>query len=268
LTSKWVEGSNFTQIIEILVTNTNLSNYATLADTINITASSDSFDLVVPGTISRLATNQSVVVQLGVRNKAGTAAGTSCSGTVVATWGGAYGPLQSSSTNVTGSCGFGNYTASASSLAAHSSPDWFNNAKYGIFIHWGLYSAPAYGSVAPNEDYAEWYWRRMSDPTWRTQTYQYHNETYGESFNYDDFMSNFTAANWDPKAWVDLVSAAGAQYIVPVTSIYWLFLFASFVADLNSQSTMMALRFSTFRLRSVCAPPCTMDPREILLGSF
>ena len=48
--------------------------------------------------------------------------------------------------------------------------------------------------------------------------YQYHLETYGENFNYDDFMSNFTDAAWDPKEWMDVISGSGARYFVPVTS--------------------------------------------------
>ena len=63
------------------------------------------------------------------------------------------------------------------------------------------------------------YWYRQHNPTFKTQTYQYHAATYGEAFNYDDFIANFTASKWDPKAWVDLFANAGAQYMVPVTSM-------------------------------------------------
>lgn len=59
---------------------------------------------------------------------------------------------------------------------------------------------------------------RQHDPNYKTQTYQYHLETYGEDFNYDDFMSNFTDVAWDPKEWMDLIAASGAHYFVPVTS--------------------------------------------------
>lgn len=52
----------------------------------------------------------------------------------------------------------------------------------------------------------------------KTATYEYHLETYGQHFNYDDFFSNFTDKKFDPKAWVDLFSDAGAQYFVPTTS--------------------------------------------------
>ena len=202
----------------MIVKNTHATNYATLADTVNITASSASLQLVTPGRVTRIAPGQSVIVQIGVKNSANVAPGTACTGTVTATWGGGYGALQSAGTAFSGKCGFGDYTADATSLATHWNPDWFNEVKFGIFIHWGVYAAPAYGSVQPNEDYAEWYGKRMYDPTYRTQTYQYHNETYGEDFNYDDFIANFTASQWDAQAWVDLIAAAGAQYMVPVTS--------------------------------------------------
>ena len=58
----------------------------------------------------------------------------------------------------------------------------------------------------------------MNDPTYKTKTYQYHLATYGENFTYDDFISNFTATEFNAKTWVDLIAAAGAQYMVPVTS--------------------------------------------------
>jgi alpha-L-fucosidase len=54
----------------------------------------------------------------------------------------------------------------------------------------------------------------------KTKTYQYHQATYGSAFNYDDFLSNFTAANFNAKNWVQLIADSGAQYMVPVTSEY------------------------------------------------
>lgn len=217
LTSKWVEGSDYVQIIEMIVSNSNANNYLTLADTLVVSVNSDSVDLVVPGNLTRLAPNQSAVVQVGVKNKAGVAPGTACTVNIVAEYGQKYGDNQTATAVVTGNCGFGDYQASTTSLDNHWNPDWFNDVKFGIFIHWGLYAAPAYGSVSPNEDYAEWYWMRQHDPTYKTKTYQYHLETYGENFNYDDFMSNFTDAAWDPKEWMDVISGSGARYFVPVT---------------------------------------------------
>lgn len=58
----------------------------------------------------------------------------------------------------------------------------------------------------------------MQDPNYKTHTYQYHRDTYGENFAYDDFIANFTGSKFDAKGWVDLIADAGAQYMVPVTS--------------------------------------------------
>ena len=58
----------------------------------------------------------------------------------------------------------------------------------------------------------------MTQPDFRSQTYQYHRDTYGEDFNYDDFMGNFTDQYFDAHDWMNLVADAGAQYVVPVTS--------------------------------------------------
>ena len=84
-------------------------------------------------------------------------------------------------------------------------PAWFNEAKFGIFIHWGLYSIPARIN--------EWYERHMytSDAKW-------HTEHYGspDKFGYKDFIPLFTAKKYDPEMWAELFQKAGARYVVPV----------------------------------------------------
>ncbi|KAF2091496.1 glycoside hydrolase family 29 protein [Saccharata proteae CBS 121410] len=114
--------------------------------------------------------------------------------------------------------GLKNYTESLDSLTLHESPDWFNDAKFGIMIHWGVYAVPGWGNSTPYEVYAEWHWwyshHRAAD---KADTYDYDLRTFGPSTVYDDFFQNFTAANYDPKAWVDLFSDAGAQYFVVTT---------------------------------------------------
>jgi alpha-L-fucosidase len=102
------------------------------------------------------------------------------------------------------------YVANDDSLSQHQSPDWFNDAKFGIFIHWGVYSVPAWAPVG--QQYAEWYWAQMNDPN--NPTHAYHAATYGENFNYDDFIGRFTADKFDPQAWVRLFAQAGARYFV------------------------------------------------------
>lgn len=94
------------------------------------------------------------------------------------------------------------------SLAAYRTPEWFQDAKFGIFLHWGVYSVPAYGN--------EWYSRNMYVPG--NDAFKHHIATYGpqSQFGYKDFIPMFKAAQFNPTQWVDLFARAGARYVVPV----------------------------------------------------
>jgi len=98
------------------------------------------------------------------------------------------------------------------SLETYEIPTWYQDAKFGIFIHWGVYCVPAYLS--------EWYPRHMyiDQDTWRGNAYQHHLETYGKhsEFGYKDFIPKLTADKFDADDWAELFKAAGARYIVPV----------------------------------------------------
>jgi alpha-L-fucosidase len=96
------------------------------------------------------------------------------------------------------------------SLARYQVPDWYQNAKFGIFIHWGVYSVPAFGS--------EWYPREMYQPGGEKSDYEHHLVTYGslDKFGYKDFIPLFKAENFSPAAWAKLFKDAGARYVVPV----------------------------------------------------
>lgn len=87
-------------------------------------------------------------------------------------------------------------------------PDWFSDAKFGIFIHWGVYSVPAYVN--------EWYPRNMYQKD--SKEYKHHIEKYGDhtKFGYKDFIPMFKAEKFDADEWVKVFKAAGAKYIVPV----------------------------------------------------
>ncbi|MFZ1939192.1 MAG: alpha-L-fucosidase [Terracidiphilus sp.] len=102
----------------------------------------------------------------------------------------------------------GPFRANWDSLAAYRVPDWFRNAKFGIFVHWGVYSVPAFGN--------EWYSRNMYVEG--TPAFRHHVETYGpqSKFGYKDFIPMFRAEHFDPDAWLDLFVQAGARYVVPV----------------------------------------------------
>ncbi len=102
----------------------------------------------------------------------------------------------------------GPFKPEADSLKKIGIPEWYKDAKLGIFIHWGAYSVPAFGS--------EWYPRKMYDPT--TKDHKHHLETYGplKDFGYKDFLPKFKAENFDPKAWAELFRQSGAKYVMPV----------------------------------------------------
>ncbi|KAK0471571.1 glycoside hydrolase family 29 protein [Armillaria novae-zelandiae] len=107
------------------------------------------------------------------------------------------------------------WTPDAQVLGGHETPTWWNRAKYGIFIHWGIYSVPAW---ATSSNYAESYdWFLHTDPGEDNPTWSHHLETYGTDVVYDDFISNFTASKFNASEWLDLFDNAGAKYFVLVT---------------------------------------------------
>jgi alpha-L-fucosidase len=100
------------------------------------------------------------------------------------------------------------FEATWESLKNYSVPEWYQDAKFGIFIHWGVYSVPAYAN--------EWYPRNMylqSSPE-----YEHHIHTWGphNQFGYKDFIPMFHAERFDPAGWAALFKKAGAKYVMPV----------------------------------------------------
>jgi len=102
----------------------------------------------------------------------------------------------------------GPYRPDWESLRQYETPDWYKDAKFGIFIHWGVYSVPAFGS--------EWYPRMMYQEG--SDEYKHHLATYGppSTFGYKDFIPRFKAEHFDPVQWAELFKASGARYVVPV----------------------------------------------------
>jgi alpha-L-fucosidase len=101
------------------------------------------------------------------------------------------------------------YQPTWESIDSRPVPGWFEDAKFGIFIHWGVYSVPAWG---PKGKYAEWYWSDMMKPD--GETWKFHAKTYGEQFKYQDFAPLFKAELFDPAQWADIFDRSGAKYIV------------------------------------------------------
>lgn len=114
------------------------------------------------------------------------------------------------------------------SISQHQRPQWYDDCKLGIFIHWGLYSVPAWAEVtwelggepSPEEwfthnPYAEWYLNTIRIPGSPARIH--HEKTYGKDFPYEKFADLFTCEKWDPKAWAELFREAGAGYVVLTT---------------------------------------------------
>ena len=105
----------------------------------------------------------------------------------------------------------GPYKPDWKDLERHAAaPEWFRDAKFGIYWHWGVYAVPAHGN--------EWYPKWMHTKKGRRSYYQHHVETYGEpdKFGYHDFIPKFTAEHFDAEDWAELCKKAGAQYAGPV----------------------------------------------------
>ncbi|MFI3213148.1 MAG: alpha-L-fucosidase [Eubacteriales bacterium] len=102
----------------------------------------------------------------------------------------------------------GPFDASWESLCEHDTPKWYKKDKFGIFIHWGIYSVPAFG----NEWYARYVYRKNSPE------YKYHVEKYGplDQFGYKDFIPMFKAEKFDANEWAELFEESGAKFVMPV----------------------------------------------------
>jgi len=110
------------------------------------------------------------------------------------------------------------------SVDARPTPQWWSDAKFGIFIHWGVYSVPAF---APKGEYAEWYWERLRnpgnpDPATRDAqihrlTREFHARVYGENFDYAAFAPQFRAEMFDADQWAQILRQSGAKYVVLVS---------------------------------------------------
>ncbi|EIW76353.1 glycoside hydrolase family 29 protein [Coniophora puteana RWD-64-598 SS2] len=166
---------------------------------------------VKPGVINRLTAGDQVVVDVLVENPSSVVEGgeltvvmTDNRGNPISTspgWPAA--PLRE------------NFGLSTSALESHETPTWWNEAKFGIFIHWGPYSVPGWG---PGYTYAEWYdWHLHSNPGPNNAFYEHQMKTYGKEVVYDDFFANLTGSKFNASEWVNLFDDAGAKYFVFTT---------------------------------------------------
>lgn len=112
------------------------------------------------------------------------------------------------------------YQPTWESLDKRPVPSWFEDSKFGIFIHWGVYSVPAWGptgdSIGVYDKYAEWYWNKLLNVNSKVNRHfrEFHEKTYGTDFKYQDFAPMFKAELFDPDKWAELFRESGAKYVV------------------------------------------------------
>ncbi len=114
------------------------------------------------------------------------------------------------------------YRADWASLDTRPMPPWYTDAKFGIFIHWGVYSVPSFAPVNVKDQtpYAEWYWHSLTEGKKANAstgdgalTWGFHKRVYGPDFPYFDFARMFRAELFDPDRWADVFSRSGARYV-------------------------------------------------------
>lgn len=151
-TQKWIEGTNQTQIVEAIITNAG-NQFVMPNNSVSINIHSPGLRTVKRALIKRLAPGDQIGVEIGVENQEGVTKGQSGLASIMIDG------LGVASKNYTFNATYGitPYSPTYDSVSSHESPAWFNSAKFGIFIHWGVYAVPAWGNVGKNETYAEWY---------------------------------------------------------------------------------------------------------------
>ncbi len=118
------------------------------------------------------------------------------------------------------------YQSNWESLDKRPIPQWFTDAKFGIFIHWGVYSVPAWAPASADigvyAKYAEWYWPRINggkDPNPQQGDVNklftdYHNRIWGSDFKYQDFALMWKAEQFNPTQWAAIFKESGAKYVI------------------------------------------------------
>ncbi|KAI4469463.1 alpha-l-fucosidase [Holotrichia oblita] len=97
------------------------------------------------------------------------------------------------------------YEPTWESLDTRPLPEWYDKAKVGIFLHWGVYAVPGFGS--------EWFWMDWKGVN-QSDYYNFMKKNYPPNFTYQDFAKDFTAEFYDPAYWAQLFKASGAKYVV------------------------------------------------------
>ncbi|TRM64400.1 glycoside hydrolase [Schizophyllum amplum] len=223
-----LEDGTEAQLIEITIDNIAPSTAglaAWVTAPVTIALESPNVETVMPATIMRLRGGDQAKVVVGVVNKCAQGEGDRIEGhskrqaitagtpsTVTVTLNGT--PMSDRAWEIV--AGIPDYYVGDESLRTHESAEWFDDAKFGLFVHWGIYSVPAW--TISGTQYAEWYWYFQHNPANASSAvWTHHKEVYGEDFFYDDFFPYFTADAFDAEEFVQFVADVGAKYFVITT---------------------------------------------------
>ncbi len=101
------------------------------------------------------------------------------------------------------------YEPNWNSLCARPTPQWFDDAKFGIFIHWGVYSVPSFSRI---DAFSEWYMHQL-DTEKMPEVVDFHKRVYGDRVSYRDLAATWKAELYDPDRWAEIFQKSGAKYI-------------------------------------------------------
>jgi len=126
---------------------------------------------------------------------------------------------QNAPTSVANDDSEGQFVVDWKELDKRPLPDWFNKAKFGIFVVWGPYSVPSWMPVR-KDGYAEWYWNRLNDPSPKNDELRaFHKRVYGDKI-YEQLANNLTAELFNADDWCKLFARSGAKYVVTTASYH------------------------------------------------
>jgi alpha-L-fucosidase len=195
------ESGKLWQMVEVDVHNSGTSRL--YGSRINVSVLGHGVSTKVPGIIEFLDSGEKRTTYIGVQTsftgRQNVAAALSIKGHNIAVV----------TMNIPLQLGINAWEPTEESLSQHKAPRWFDQDKFGIFIHWGLYSLPAWGPITT---YSEWYWSNYNNK--QDPTYDYHAKTWGQQFEYDDFIPLFKPQQFNPRIWLDLINESGANYFV------------------------------------------------------
>ncbi|EUC64021.1 alpha-L-fucosidase [Rhizoctonia solani AG-3 Rhs1AP] len=218
-TTKWAQ-SNYsanavpdpaTQIFEVALDNLapmDASTSTWLNGNYSVVIEGQGLKTYRPYSLRRLRSGDQVVMKIGVRNSFKVP--TKTKGRVIVK--DTHGKAAFKSEEYDFTAGIPDYKPADASLSQHEASDWFDEAKFGIFIHWGVYSVPAWSDGKTYAESYTWIQHKINSSTWTR-----HREVYDENVVYDDFIANFTASEWSPDEWTDLFANSGAKYFTIVS---------------------------------------------------